>query len=51
MLERPADASSDRQIWRQEFFSRARMGLLMLSAVGGSLVFLVTNAGLKFAGL
>lgn len=51
ILERPSDDSGDRRIWRQAFFSRAQMGLLMLSAVGGSLVFLLTNAGLKFAGL
>lgn len=37
--------------WRREFPTHCRMGLLMLSSVGSAGVFLLTNAGLKLAGL
>jgi hypothetical protein len=37
--------------WQREFVQAGRMGLLMLSTIAGAAVFLLTNAGLKLAGM
>jgi hypothetical protein len=47
----PLGLNERREWWRNEFPTHCRMGLLMLSSVGGASLFLLTNAGLTLAGL
>lgn len=52
ILDQPRlSAKEQREWWVREFPTHCRMGLLMLSSIASAAVFLLTNAGLKLAGL